>query len=139
MLTNFFSKLDSTVPIDLDLLAGSDLNEVEIDLLKAKREETEAKKKAQQELKRSNTIDADIARAAEYRAERAGESTTEASTIHKDMKCDVCQTTPIVGARYHCSKFVLNPILLTCLLIAFYQLGMRRFRHVSLVFREKEP
>jgi Skp family chaperone for outer membrane proteins len=106
-----YSKLDSTVPIDLDGLAGSDLNEVEISLVKAKREKAEEKKKKQKEAKKTHETEEEATKAAEIRAKLAekkegeGDKPAEnAPAVHKDMKCDVCEKMPIVGVRYHCNK-----------------------------------
>ncbi|CAG8710970.1 2976_t:CDS:2, partial [Acaulospora colombiana] len=46
--------IDTKVPIDLDVLAGEDLNEIEIKLVQTKRETTQSRKKSQAEAKKSH-------------------------------------------------------------------------------------
>ncbi|PVF93387.1 cysteine proteinase [Serendipita vermifera] len=103
---NFVGKdIDTKVPIDLDLLAGEDLNEVEINLVRAKREAAQSRKKLKEEAKEANHKEkVDQNKASTKGEDKAALPTLDPTRTHKSVKCDVCQMLPIVGTRYRCAN-----------------------------------
>ncbi|PVF93386.1 cysteine proteinase [Serendipita vermifera] len=103
---NFVGKdIDTKVPIDLDLLAGEDLNEVEINLVRAKREAAQSRKKLKEEAKKANDEEKVNQNGGSTKGENKDElPTSDPTRTHKTVRCDVCQMFPIVGTRYHCAN-----------------------------------
>jgi hypothetical protein len=91
----------------LDTLAGADLNEVEINLVQAKRESAQAKKKLKEEAKKANEQELADRKKANKEEKKDEAPVFDATRTHKTVKCDVCQMFPIVGVRYRCAKFVM--------------------------------
>jgi hypothetical protein len=102
----------------LEALSGRDLTEIEMELVR-KRREAKAKALLPQTEEKDETKaedddgkkDVEVTAKPEDHATTADVAMADGPAIHENVECNSCSTCPIVGIRYKCAKCVFSHLL----------------------------